>query len=372
MADTLVLIAKALSSILVVWGGVQLALGLHDSSGHQVQTGIWQMVGGGVLYAAAVIIGNHFSLASTTVISGTSSWHNICGHPWDTSHNVLKKQTELLAVHAGNLIDNVGSAFGSFLTNTDVEKAVVGAAGAIADSVGVPLLSIFSLLEIISAARKFEGQGTTGLAIPFSFVARIMFAYEFVADKLYLVVFNILQYLGTIFFNAMPSISGISGSQECPQCPQECAMFNIVHNGWNDIGANVLATLGVYFQYFFLYIVVLMAFVAVGIAIITRMARLYLFLLAAPVAVSSFASSEFDHMGKGWLRGTLSVSLEAGFIYAGLYIGTIIMGLILSPNSVFGGIGPLTGALIRPALAMGSLVAIVFGAGGVAKQALGG
>jgi hypothetical protein len=370
MANTLVSIAKALAALLIVWGGVELASGLHDSSGHQVQTGIWQMVGGVVLVAAAIIVGGMLPNAtSVPMTSPTGGWIAIddSAYTWDTSHNVLKKQTEILAVRSGNLIDNVRTAFWSFLSNSGIQTAIEGAADGIAKSVGVPLLGLFALLEIISVARKFEGQGMTGLAIPFSVVARIVFAYEFVIGGLYKVIFDLLQYFGVLFFNGISDI-GLSSTME----PQAKAMFDVVHNGWNDIGSNILATLGLYFQYFFLYIIVMLAFVGVGIAIITRLARLYLFLLAAPVAVSSFASSEFDHMGKGWLRGALSVSLEAGFIYAGLFIGTMIMQMILSGTVDFGGTGPLTGGLLRPILAVGSLVAIVFGAGGVAKQALGG
>jgi hypothetical protein len=368
MADTLVSIAKALAALLIVWGGVELASGLHDSSGHQVQTGIWQMVGGVVLVAAAIIVGTMVPPAGSAAKYNIkqADWTPISSnHPWDTSHNVLKKKTEILAARSGNLIDNVRGAFWIFLADPDIQTKVSDAAGALSGSVGVPLLGIFALLEIISVARKFEGQGLTGVAIPFSFVARLVFAYEFVAGGLYLVVFNVLQYLGILFFNGMSAMSASTDNQET-------LMFATVHDGWALNGTNVLATLGLYFEYFFLYIIVLMAFVGVGIAVVTRLARLYLFLLAAPVAVSSFASSEFDHMGKGWLRGLLSVSLEAGFIFAGLYIGTMIMQTILSGTNTFGGSGEITDALLRPILAMGSLVAIVFGAGGVAKQALGG
>ncbi|MDN5585223.1 MAG: hypothetical protein L0G69_01520 [Brevibacterium sp.] len=41
--------------IWLVWGAIILAGGLRDQNGPQIQTGVWQVVGGGVIIAAAQI-----------------------------------------------------------------------------------------------------------------------------------------------------------------------------------------------------------------------------------------------------------------------------------------------------------------------------
>lgn len=39
----------------LIWGAIVLAGGLRDHNGPQAQTGIWQIVGGGVIIAAAAL-----------------------------------------------------------------------------------------------------------------------------------------------------------------------------------------------------------------------------------------------------------------------------------------------------------------------------
>lgn len=39
----------------LVWGVIILAGGLKDKSGPQLQSGIWQIIGGGLIIAAAVL-----------------------------------------------------------------------------------------------------------------------------------------------------------------------------------------------------------------------------------------------------------------------------------------------------------------------------
>lgn len=39
----------------IVWGVVTLALGLKDQQGPQIQSGLWQIVGGGLILAAATL-----------------------------------------------------------------------------------------------------------------------------------------------------------------------------------------------------------------------------------------------------------------------------------------------------------------------------
>lgn len=43
--------------IWLVWGVIILAGGLRDQNGPQIQTGVWQVVGGGMIIAAAVLFG---------------------------------------------------------------------------------------------------------------------------------------------------------------------------------------------------------------------------------------------------------------------------------------------------------------------------
>lgn len=38
-----------------VWGAIVLAGGLHEKNGNQIQSGIWQLVGGGMIIAAAAL-----------------------------------------------------------------------------------------------------------------------------------------------------------------------------------------------------------------------------------------------------------------------------------------------------------------------------
>lgn len=37
----------------ILWGAITLGIGLKDSSGPQIQQGIWQVVGGGMIVLAA-------------------------------------------------------------------------------------------------------------------------------------------------------------------------------------------------------------------------------------------------------------------------------------------------------------------------------
>lgn len=39
----------------LLWGAVVFAGGLRESNGSQTQTGIWQVVGGGMILAAAIL-----------------------------------------------------------------------------------------------------------------------------------------------------------------------------------------------------------------------------------------------------------------------------------------------------------------------------
>lgn len=41
----------------LIWGVIILASGLKDKNGPQLQSGIWQIVGGGMIIAAALLFG---------------------------------------------------------------------------------------------------------------------------------------------------------------------------------------------------------------------------------------------------------------------------------------------------------------------------
>ena len=41
----------------LLWGAIVLALALRDKTGPQIQSGIWQMVGGGLVLAVASLFG---------------------------------------------------------------------------------------------------------------------------------------------------------------------------------------------------------------------------------------------------------------------------------------------------------------------------
>jgi len=42
----------------LLWGAIVLAGGIKDHNGPGIQSGIWQIVGGGLILAAAVLFGN--------------------------------------------------------------------------------------------------------------------------------------------------------------------------------------------------------------------------------------------------------------------------------------------------------------------------
>lgn len=42
-------------SLWLLWGAIVLGGGLKDSNGPQIQTGVWQVVGGGLILAAAAL-----------------------------------------------------------------------------------------------------------------------------------------------------------------------------------------------------------------------------------------------------------------------------------------------------------------------------
>jgi len=58
LTDVLDLVTKAATiggGLWLVWGAVVLAGGLKDKNGPQLQSGIWQIVGGGLVLAAAIV-----------------------------------------------------------------------------------------------------------------------------------------------------------------------------------------------------------------------------------------------------------------------------------------------------------------------------
>ena len=61
ISDILSLIVKFVTiggGLWLVWGAVVLGLALRDHQGPQVQSGIWQIVGGGLIIAAAQLFLN--------------------------------------------------------------------------------------------------------------------------------------------------------------------------------------------------------------------------------------------------------------------------------------------------------------------------
>ncbi|MEL4506281.1 hypothetical protein AAEX63_15450 [Luteococcus sp. H138] len=42
----------------LVWGAITTGLALKDHNGPQIQSGVWQIVGGGLIIAAAQLFGN--------------------------------------------------------------------------------------------------------------------------------------------------------------------------------------------------------------------------------------------------------------------------------------------------------------------------
>jgi hypothetical protein len=44
--------------LLIVWGAIGLASGLREQNGREMQTGIWTIVGGGLIIAAAALFKN--------------------------------------------------------------------------------------------------------------------------------------------------------------------------------------------------------------------------------------------------------------------------------------------------------------------------
>lgn len=58
LASVVALITKfavAGGGLWCVWGAIVLAGGLHEKNGNQIQSGIWQLVGGGMIIAAAAL-----------------------------------------------------------------------------------------------------------------------------------------------------------------------------------------------------------------------------------------------------------------------------------------------------------------------------
>jgi hypothetical protein len=61
LADVLALVSKFAiigGGLWLVWGVIILATGLKDKNGPALQSGIWQIVGGGMIIAAAALFSN--------------------------------------------------------------------------------------------------------------------------------------------------------------------------------------------------------------------------------------------------------------------------------------------------------------------------
>ena len=61
LADVLALVSKFAvvgGGLWLVWGVIVLAGGLKDKNGPALQSGIWQIVGGGMIIAAAALFSN--------------------------------------------------------------------------------------------------------------------------------------------------------------------------------------------------------------------------------------------------------------------------------------------------------------------------
>ena len=61
LADVLALVSKFVlvgGGLWLVWGVIVLAGGLKDKNGPALQSGIWQIVGGGMIIAAAALFAN--------------------------------------------------------------------------------------------------------------------------------------------------------------------------------------------------------------------------------------------------------------------------------------------------------------------------
>ena len=61
LADVLALVTKFAiigGGLWLVWGVIVLAGGLKDKNGPALQAGIWQIVGGGMIIAAAALFSN--------------------------------------------------------------------------------------------------------------------------------------------------------------------------------------------------------------------------------------------------------------------------------------------------------------------------
>ena len=56
--NTLTTYVKIAGGLACVWGAVTLGTNLNDHNGPGIQQGIWRMVGGGVIIAAAMLFGN--------------------------------------------------------------------------------------------------------------------------------------------------------------------------------------------------------------------------------------------------------------------------------------------------------------------------
>lgn len=326
----LLAIAQTTGAILAIFGGATALMGWYDDRPDNITRGFWTLGSGAALLIIAGTVGGFIQTIPTNTgpsaptfgqitDSMTKDFHDygpISGFiiwAFKSTVNVAKAPIACVQVVTSVTQGVIGGALGSTITD-------IISTGAMA------LYGFFALLEVSDQYKKISQMGGGDLAsfgIPVQLIIRLAVPLFCLNSKFITSVFSItLSIANTAIGWGMNIINS-------PALPTEDVLASELQNALTGNSFGFIITKLLLAMIVLTSIVVALFTVGRSIALMAGVGiRIVGYVLALPFGIASFASEEFQDMGRKTVRGLLGASLQGLFIVVGVYLATFFAGKI--------------------------------------------
>lgn len=330
-----------------VWGVITLAGGLKDQNGPATQSGVWQVVGGGLIIAAAALF---------------STPRPVDGRP---------RMVDFIV----GILNSIGSGVGDDLVadllktpaeyNAGMYRLSLTIAGTAVKPIASTILAILCVLELARVSTRADGDRELGVKL----VAMAMF-------KLVL-VFTAAQH-SELMLKAIDEIGeGVLGGIHTA-APTTGSASGL---GLGDSMRDAIDSAGTFGQIPCLILLIIPFLVSKGativvtVVILLRFVQIYMLTAFNPLPIAFIAQEETRQWGVNYFKQYASLVFQCATLYLAILMYRTFVGGTLSPSKYKDGdslsgwvLDNFTGLLLASVM----LIGIVMAANSVAKKLFGG
>lgn len=316
-------IANAVSVILIVFGAVIMLMGWYDDRPDNVTRGTWILGTGIAIGALLLALGSlGYTIPETSFnpvfpdLKGALGFGEFKNHLADAGIKIgLVSQFGIYLIYVlmavmgsiakltGYAINLVGSAF--LVASRASKPTIYNIPLTLLESVAYGLYVYFAMHEIANQYKRISNMGGSDLSsfgIPIQLIIRLALPLIFLS--------SVKLFLGVGANIAGASISGVSGFggmlYEPLTLAEEMAKSLQGMNLFSELIFAALCALN-----FFMGMFSMGKIAAIGISIGIRLVG---YAVALPVGIASFASEDYQDIGKGMIKGFLGSALQGAFV----------------------------------------------------------